>query len=193
MSVSQKTCFRKSMEFRWVGGLRRLLSEQKYVPWIHLSMGVYTARLPFRSTEKNEKLWLTLFIDKEILFQKVVYILHNNLKTHKLHGPASIWEHQNNKVVTKTTLYTRHGEILFQKVALGYLLHFAQNGSYIKHLLEHLGLHNNLKNLKIIKYTIAIYPQQQFMRPYGASYVCCAFDSFELCFGPTSIWEHQQT
>ncbi len=33
------------------------------------------------------------------------------------------------KVVTTQTLYKRHREIIFQKVALGYLLHFVQNGS----------------------------------------------------------------
>ena len=47
----------------------------------------------------------------------------------ELHGPAAIWEHQKRKVVTKTFLYKIYREILFQKVALGYLLHFVQNGS----------------------------------------------------------------
>ena len=36
---------------------------------------------------------------------------------------------QKHKVMTKSTLYKRYREILFQKVALGYLLHFVQNGS----------------------------------------------------------------
>ena len=64
----------------------------------------------------------------------IVYSNVNKLKMFKchifkLHGPASIWEHQKRKVVTKTILYKRYREILFQKVALGYLLHFVQNGS----------------------------------------------------------------
>ncbi len=42
----------------------------------------------------------------------------------KLHGPASILEYQKNIM-----LYERCRKILFQKVALGYLLHFVQNGS----------------------------------------------------------------
>ena len=33
------------------------------------------------------------------------------------------------KVATKTIPYERYGEILFQKVALCYLLHFVQDGS----------------------------------------------------------------
>ncbi len=33
------------------------------------------------------------------------------------------------KVATKLISYERYGEILFQKVASGYLLHFAQDGS----------------------------------------------------------------
>ncbi len=47
----------------------------------------------------------------------------------KLHGPVYIWEHKKRKVVTKTNLYKRYSKILFHKVALGYLLHFVQNGS----------------------------------------------------------------
>ncbi len=33
------------------------------------------------------------------------------------------------KVATKVISYERYGEILFQKVASGYLLHFVQDGS----------------------------------------------------------------
>ncbi len=32
------------------------------------------------------------------------------------------------KVATKTISYERYGEIIFQKVASGYLLHFVQDG-----------------------------------------------------------------
>ena len=52
------------------------------------------------------------------------------------------------KVVTKTIVYTRYGEILFQKVASDYVLHFVQNGSS-KSILNTRLLHINLKNLKI--------------------------------------------
>ena len=48
----------------------------------------------------------------------------------ELHGLASIWEHQQKrKVATKTNSYKIYREILFQKVASGYLLHFVQDGS----------------------------------------------------------------
>ncbi len=46
------------------------------------------------------------------------------------------------KVATKTNPYERYGEILFQKVASGYLLHFVQDGSS-KNALENLCLCNN--------------------------------------------------
>jgi len=41
-------------------------------------------------------------------------------------------------------------EILFQTVALGYLLHFVQNGSS-KHIFKHILLHNSLNNPKITR------------------------------------------
>ena len=47
-----------------------------------------------------------------------------------LYGPASVWEHKEKRtVITKSSLYHIYREILFQKVAVGYLLHFVQNGS----------------------------------------------------------------
>ena len=45
------------------------------------------------------------------------------------HGSASIWEHEKRKVATETNSYKRYRDILFQKVASGYLLHFVQDGS----------------------------------------------------------------
>ena len=46
------------------------------------------------------------------------------------HGLASILKyHKKRKVATKTIPYETYGEILFQKVALCYLLHFVQDGS----------------------------------------------------------------
>ncbi len=52
------------------------------------------------------------------------------------------------KVATKTISYQRYGEILFQKVALCYLLHFVQDGSS-KNALENLFLRKNVKNRKL--------------------------------------------
>ena len=56
----------------------------------------------------------------------------------KCHGPASIWEHQTRNVVTKTILYKRYREVLFQKVALGYLSHFVHNISSNKRTKTYL-------------------------------------------------------
>ena len=39
------------------------------------------------------------------------------------------WSTKKHDVATKLISYERYGEILFQKVAPGYLLHFAQDGS----------------------------------------------------------------
>ncbi len=50
------------------------------------------------------------------------------------------------KVATKTISYKRYREILFQKVALCYLLHFVQDGSS-KNALENSFLRKNVKNL----------------------------------------------
>ncbi len=67
----------------------------------------------------------------------------------KLHGLASIFEVSNTrKVATKTIPYERCGEILFQKVALCYLLQFVQDGSS-KNALETQLLRNHIKNPKI--------------------------------------------
>ncbi len=80
LDLSQKHIFRKSMEFRWVGGLRRLLSKK------YQTVGV-------ASDYKR--------------------------------APAP----KKRKVMTKSILYKTYGQHIFQKVALGYFLHFVQNGS----------------------------------------------------------------
>ena len=54
------------------------------------------------------------------------------------------------KVMTKSILYKIYWEILFQKVALGYLLHFVQNGSSKTHK-QQICLHNNLKHLTLTR------------------------------------------
>ena len=51
---------------------------------------------------------------------------------------ASMWEHRKRKVVTNTIAYKHYWEILFQKVALGYLLHFVQNGSSKTNIKTHI-------------------------------------------------------
>ncbi len=58
------------------------------------------------------------------------------------------------KVVTKQILYKMYREIISQKVALGYLLHFVQNGSSTKRTKECF-LHTNIKKLKI--WEVALY------------------------------------
>ncbi len=60
-------------------------------------------------------------------------------------GPAPVLEHQQKrKIVTKSISYKRYGEILFQKVALGYELPFVQAGSS-KNVLKHFFLHKYIK------------------------------------------------
>ncbi len=55
--------------------------------------------------------------------------VHNNLKHPKVTQPGfHLGAPKKRKVVSNTFLYKRSREILFQKVALGYLLHFVQNG-----------------------------------------------------------------
>ncbi len=68
----------------------------------------------------------------------------------KLHGPASIWEDQKHIRWWQNHTKNKYRENIFQKVALGYLLHFVQNGSP-KNALEHTLLHNTLKNQKITR------------------------------------------
>ena len=73
--------------------------------------------------------------------------LHTNLnKTQRtLHGLASSWEHQEkHTIIAKSILCKRYTEIVFQKVALGYVLHFVQNGPS-KNIINTIRLHNNIK------------------------------------------------
>ena len=75
--------------------------------------------------------------------------LHNNLNTLKITRPGfHLGAPQKRKVMITQISYKTYREILFQTVALGYLLHFVQNGSS-KNMLKHTCLHNNLKQLKI--------------------------------------------
>ncbi len=72
-----------------------------------------------------------------------VVISHLAERVHTWRGISPIWRResilgeayhpfgstQKSKVMTESTLYKSYREILFQKVALGCLLHFVQNGS----------------------------------------------------------------
>ena len=63
-------------------------------------------------------------------------LLHINLKNPKVTRPGFHLDALNTrKVATQTISYKRYREILFQKVASGYLLHFVQDGSS-KHVLD---------------------------------------------------------
>ena len=56
--------------------------------------------------------------------------LHINLRNPKVTRPdVHFGVPQKHDVATKLISYERYGEILFQKFASGYLLHFAQDGS----------------------------------------------------------------
>ncbi len=68
----------------------------------------------------------------------------------KMHDPTSMLEYQKHNVATKLISYKRYGEILFQTVASGYLLHFAQDGSS-KNALEKQFFCNTVKNRKLGK------------------------------------------
>ncbi len=62
------------------------------------------------------------------------------------------------KVVTKTISYKRYGEILFQKVASGYLLHFVQDGPS-KNVLDNYLLRKHKKKHINIRGGKRIYPR----------------------------------
>ncbi len=75
---------------------------------------------------------------KKTTFQKLEFQnLKQNLCIHVLFQIARAGFHfevpEQSKVATKTISYERYGEILFQKVALCYLLHFVQDGSSKTH------------------------------------------------------------
>ena len=54
------------------------------------------------------------------------------------------------KIATKTISYKRYGEILFQKVASGYVLHFVQDGSSTN-ILDNKTRCINLKKSKVTR------------------------------------------
>ena len=84
-------------------------------------------------------------------------------------------------VATKLISYERHGEILFQKLASGYLLHFVQDGSS-KNALEKHVLRKQLTNQKIWGNTL--YRSEGFPRT-GYFVLACVgsgrWANFESC------------
>ncbi len=70
--------------------------------------------------------------------------LHNNINNPKLAQPGfHLGAPKERKVVTKIISYKIYRKTFFQKVALGYLLHFVQNASS-RNIFKHTCLHNNL-------------------------------------------------
>ncbi len=67
------------------------------------------------------------------------------------------------EIVTKTIWYTIYGEILFQKVASGYLLHFVQDGSS-QNVLEKIVVAHKSKKWK--KQKLSIPPSLPLEGPY---------------------------
>ncbi len=67
------------------------------------------------------------------------------------------------KVMTKSILHKTYREIVFQKVALCYLLHFVQNGSS-NSILKQICLHSNLTNLKITRPSFRLGAQQKHVK-----------------------------
>ena len=58
-----------------------------------------------------------------------IYFLFQLSKLSCFHGWASTWEHEKTSSCNTIIVYKRYREILFQNVALCYLLHFVQDGS----------------------------------------------------------------
>ena len=67
------------------------------------------------------------------------------------------------KVMTTSILHKTYREIVFQKVALCYLLHFVQNGSS-NSILKQICLHSNLTNLKITRPSFRLGAQQKHIK-----------------------------
>ena len=97
--------------------------------------------------------------------------------------------------MTKIILYKTYREILFHKVALGYLLHIVQNGPsksiqlwqnlfYIKCM----GKSSSRKLRWVIYYTLYRMDPQ---KTYSHKYFCTTIYKIRKLHGPASVWEHQ--
>ncbi len=87
--------------------------------------------------------------------------MHTKLKNPKVARPGfHLGAPQKRKVATKTISYGRYGQILFQKVASGYLLHFVQDGSS-KNALGTLFLHINLRIPKVTRPDVHLRAQKK--------------------------------
>ena len=72
--------------------------------------------------------------------------MHINLRNPKVTRPdVHLGASKKRKVATKTISYERYREILFQKVASGYLLDVAQDGSS-KNAIQNYVFRNTVKN-----------------------------------------------
>ncbi len=77
--------------------------------------------------------------------------MHINLKNPNVTWPGfHLGALKKRKVATKLISHKRYRDILFQKVASGYLLNFVHDGSS-KNILKQMSLHINLKHPKITR------------------------------------------
>ena len=132
----------------------------------------YTARLPFWSAFQNFKIvnseipqfQISEFHNFKISKFRILKIQHfknkiskvqnvniQNCKFSNYTARLPFWSTKKHDVATKLISYERYGEILFQKVASGYLLHFAQDGSSKNALQKYLlrNIHQNSEFSKI--------------------------------------------
>ncbi len=77
-------------------------------------------------------------------------------------------EYQKRKVATKLIPYERYGEILFQKVASGYLLPFCTGWILKKRIIKFVVL-RKCKKTKILKISVFISPLTPDRPPYFAA------------------------
>ena len=80
-----------------------------------------------------------------------------NCKCSNYTARLPFWSTKKHYVATKLISYERYGQILFQKVALRYLLHFVQDGSS-KSALENLCFSQKCQTSKIGKTSVYISP-----------------------------------
>ena len=84
------------------------------------------------------------------------------------------WSTKKHDVATKLISYERYGEILFQKVASGYLLHFAQDGSSKNALKNSVcATFIKIQNFRKLGGNIRIYsPLTPDQPPFKGGYLC---------------------
>ena len=85
---------------------------------------------------------------------------------------ARFWASKKRKIVTKSMSYKRYGEILFQKVALGYEWPVVQNGSS-NNVLKLSCLHKSVETLTFSKICIS----EWGVSPHGIFQPCACVGS----------------